>query len=134
MSNGEAPLEQGDEGLSPEALAERVYERVAEDESLRGDLTDEGFGPLLDWCANRIVSVVQHHSTPSLDELSEVFRGTMAMLVASAEHGDPGELTALPAEIVDPSCVEELSRIVSEVADPDSRAAMLAARLREECP
>lgn len=122
-------------GFSAEELAERVYERVAEDESLRGDLTDEGFGPLLDWCAGRIVRVVQDQGTPSLDALSEAFRDAMRSLVAAAETGDSSVLSALPPEVVDPGCVDALSTALNgDDDDPDRRAAEMVAQLGERCP
>ena len=35
--------------MDAEARAQRAVERLSEDEALRRDLTDSGFGPVLDW-------------------------------------------------------------------------------------
>lgn len=36
---------------TPEGLAERAVGALLDDETLRGDLTDEGFGPVIEWAS-----------------------------------------------------------------------------------
>jgi hypothetical protein len=45
---------------SVESLAERLSERLLEDESLRSGLTDDEYQPLLDWALERIGLVARH--------------------------------------------------------------------------
>src|SRR6185437_14729151 len=52
---------------SPDGLANAAIERLAEDESLRGDLTDDGFLPLQNWAfarLQRIAHEAAHHPDP----------------------------------------------------------------------
>lgn len=44
-------------------LAEALAERLVEDETARGELTDDEFQPLLDWALNRISELAQAYST-----------------------------------------------------------------------
>jgi hypothetical protein len=118
-----------------EELAERVYERVAEDESLRGALSDDGYGALLDWCANRIVNVALEPEVGTLDELADAFRETMRALVAAAEGGDSAALAELPPVAVDGGCFDELGKALEGGGnDPDRRAIALAEALTEYSP
>jgi len=48
------------------SIARRLFEAVAEDERLRGDLTDEGYAPLLAWCAQRAAQLASADPPPGL--------------------------------------------------------------------
>jgi nucleoside-diphosphate-sugar epimerase len=40
-------------------LAERAVGALLDDETLRGDLSDDGFNPLLDWATNALTAAAQ---------------------------------------------------------------------------
>lgn len=42
-----------------ESLAQGAVERLVENESLRGDLTDSGFGPIVEWASNALIGAAQ---------------------------------------------------------------------------
>lgn len=42
-----------------ESLAQGAVERLLENESLRGELTDDGFGPIVEWASNALIGAAQ---------------------------------------------------------------------------
>ena len=42
-----------------ESLAQGAVERLIENEALRGDLTDDGFGPIVEWASNALIGAAQ---------------------------------------------------------------------------
>lgn len=82
--------------MDPEALAQSTYERLAEDESLRGDLTDTGFGPLLDWAANQAIQLASSASDPAaFARKSEDLKALIRSLVEAASAGDASAVAGL---------------------------------------
>lgn len=82
-----------------ESLAQTAVERLSEDESLRGDLTDDGFGPLLEWAANAAIAYAQNLKSDKPDEAMDVYasrlKKVMQEVVSSAQAGkieDPAAL------------------------------------------
>jgi hypothetical protein len=83
--------------VSPVDLANSAIERLAEDEALRGDLTDEGFLPLQNWAFARLQRIVQeaaHHPDPhaAMDGYTAQIRAFIRAAVQVAEDGDLGDL------------------------------------------
>lgn len=128
-------------------VARRLFEAVAEDERLRGDLTDEGYAPLLAWCAQRVVQLAAVHLPPGpspargeghqlgarpavdFDRVAAALRATLAAIVRAAESGDGRDLAAVAAEIVDPSTLPDLRRALAAAPYADARARSMAAVL-----
>lgn len=82
-----------------ESLAQTAVERLSEDEALRGDLTDDGFGPLLNWAANAAIAYAQSLQSDKPDEAMDAYaarlKGVMQEVVAAAKAGkidDPAPL------------------------------------------
>ena len=42
-----------------ESLAQGAVERLLENESLRGDLTDAGFAPIVDWATTTLIAAAR---------------------------------------------------------------------------
>jgi hypothetical protein len=119
--------------MSPEQMAERVYERLAEDERLRGSLTDAGYGPLLDWaagCALAQAPRVAGRGQTGMDWLAQRLREALATLVQAAEGRQ--EVSRTPVSIVAGSAAHDrVAKALAQPGDPDSRAAAAAAALAE---
>jgi hypothetical protein len=119
--------------MNPEALAQSTYERLAEDESLRGDLSDAGFGPLLDWAANQAVQLASSASDPqAFAQRSEALRTLIRNLVQTASSGDVSGV----ADLIEPvfgkdEAAKSASRFAKLVLgqDPDENAQMLLTAL-----
>lgn len=62
-------------------LAESLAERLAEDESVRGDLADDEFQPLLDWAMNRIQELAKAYAALPPRAAEARFNQTAAQLV-----------------------------------------------------
>jgi len=90
--------------------ARRAVERLSEDEALRGDLTDEGYGPLLGVAAG--LAVARAGRFASTDDLYLALRRLLKGAVDAAERSDLSSLAAAAA----PALIE-----------PDERAALLGA-------
>jgi len=133
-------------------MARRLFEAVAEDERLRGDLTDEGYAPLLEWCARRAAQLASANPAPrpspargegpgggwpaaDFESLAAALRATLAAIVRAAERGDAADLAEISAEIVDPSTLPDLRRALAAApANPDGRARSMAALLTRRTP
>jgi len=81
----------------PDDLANPAIERLAEDEALRGDLTDDGFMPLQNWAFARLQHIAHetaHHPDPqaAMDGSASQIRAFVRAAVQAAEHGDLGDL------------------------------------------
>jgi hypothetical protein len=74
-----------------ESLAQGAVERLSEDESLRGDLTDEGFSPLLNWAANAAIAYAQNLQSDkpedAMDQYASRLKTVMQAVVADAQAG-----------------------------------------------
>jgi hypothetical protein len=115
-----------------DAVAQTVAERLSEDESLRGDLTDDGFSPVLNWAIDLATTAATR--LPDADALSAGIRGLVRGLVQAAESGDATPLKdALLPPLFTAEHVEELGRAVEqavgETTSPDERAQQLVQAL-----
>ncbi len=84
---------------SPDDLANPAIERLAEDEALRGDLTDDGYLPLQNWAfarLQRIAHEAAHHPDPqaAMDGYAAQIRAFVQAAVRAAESGALGDLPA----------------------------------------
>lgn len=136
------------------ARQERAAERLLEDESLRGDLADEEYQPLLDWALATSDQVVARTATPSdaeadvvvdaaLGQLREVVRSAARAITAMLDDGPAArdaelrELTVIvdpplvPSELVDSSKMTLMAAFDRVADDPSLAGANLAHSLAE---
>jgi hypothetical protein len=110
---------------------QRVVERLSEDEALRGDLTDAGYGALF----GAVVSLAEARGAQcaSTDELYVATRALLAGAVAAAEGSDPvSVLGAATAPLITPEEQATLSAALAELSGPaDEAAARIAQALKE---
>jgi len=91
-----APVERAAQAKDDE-ISRQVIERLAEDESLRGELTDDAFKPILDWVMSLIPSAA-HRAAPEPDpdeaaeRLSDAARQTVRTLVRAVSGGETSSL------------------------------------------
>lgn len=121
------------------SVAQTVAERLAEDETLRGDLSDIGFGPLLDWATNRAIAVAQRlaetdaGADAAAGELTERLRALVRAAVETAQTGDLAGLQAAVADgqpaIDDPAGTGRTIAAIALGDDPDANAEAIAAAL-----
>jgi hypothetical protein len=140
MPQSNAPATQTDAAGAGD-LAQRVAERLSEDEALRGSLTDAGFGPLLDWATN-IVTAAAHRTSASgaanADTLSDAARNLLRALVQAAESGDASSVHDAFSQPL--FTAEESSTLRGALADlpaqgdADARAKGLAQALANHVP
>ncbi len=82
-----------------ESLAQPAVERLSEDETLRGDLTDDGFGPLLEWAANAAIAYATNLKSNKPEEAMDAYaarlKGVIQAVVAAAEAGKIEDAAAL---------------------------------------
>jgi hypothetical protein len=124
--------------ISPDDLANAAIERLAEDEALRGDLTDDGFLPLQNWAfarLQRIAHEAAHHPDPqaAMDGHTSQIRSFVQAAVQAAESKDLGDLTdQVKPRIVlakDVSTVVDALRRIAFIDDADANAKAIAAAL-----
>ena len=122
-----------------EALAQGAVEALLQDESLRGDLTDEGFEPLLGWATDALTAVAEGIAATAEGDAAayarmaiagRAVRGVVAAAVRAAQDGDLEPLLAEPLLARAP---EDRARVASAGLhlgdDPDANAALLARAL-----
>lgn len=122
-----------------EALAQRAVERLSDDESLRGDLTDDGFGPLFDWAVNRAIALAGPIAAAppdgrddSLAALTDALRQAVRAAVAAADAGDTAPLIDVlgaPALRFDLGALQSALAGVTPGDDHDANAQAIAAAL-----
>lgn len=120
-----------------ESLAQGAVERLSEDESLRGDLTDDGFSPLLDWAANAAIAYAQNLKSDKPDEAMDAYasrlKSVMQEAVADAQAGkleDPAAL--LDFEMAQPEAARaKLATLKLEANKADDNAIKIAGLLSE---
>ncbi|HET8627109.1 MAG TPA: hypothetical protein VFL91_06805 [Thermomicrobiales bacterium] len=83
-----------------EALAERAAGPLLEDEALRGDLTDEGFGPLLDWATNALTAAAERVAAEPdaerrMDDAGAAVKATLQAAVQAAQGHARADTLAL---------------------------------------
>lgn len=74
------------------ANAERAVERILDDEALRGDLEDAGYGPLLSVVTK--LADARAASFPTTDALYAASRQLLATAVAAASDGNANPLAS----------------------------------------
>lgn len=124
--------------ISPDDLANAAIERLAEDESLRGDLTDDGYQPLQDWAIARLQRIAHeaaHHPDPqaAMDGFTEQIRAFVRAAVQAAQEGALGDLPdqVKPRVVLKsdaPAVVDVLKKITFS-NDADANAKAIAAAL-----
>lgn len=126
-----------------EALARSAAEPLLEDEALRGDLTDEGYGPLLDWATNALTAAAERVATAPdaerrMEDAGAAVKATLQAAVQAAQGHTRADSQAL---LRDPLVARSsLARArVAAVAyrlggDADRNAIRLAKALREVRP
>ncbi len=122
----------GQMGAGKEDLARVAVDRLSEDEALRGDLTDFGFGPLLDWG----VAAAQAYAPKAADSnameaYAARLKGVIETAVAIAQNGKLAELD--PLVDFDHSKSAKLTDDLKALKlgdDPDSNAEQIAAILK----
>jgi hypothetical protein len=121
--------------MSQDEADARLYESIADDERLRGSLTDTAYGPLLNWAARRASELANAAGDDEFELIATALHDAMAALVAAVEVGDPACL-----ETVDSSVLPEEARtaaadaLLSAEADPDARAQAVAEALETAGP
>lgn len=121
------------------ALAQGAVERLLEDERLRGDLTDDGFNPLLTWATAALTSAAQgatdDTATARMAEAEATTKRLVGAVVRAAQehsHAAIGELQN------DPAVARDLRTRLRVIAngwrlgdDADANAIRLARTLAE---
>src|SRR5262245_9290889 len=114
--------------MSTDDVAARLYEAVADDEVMRGDLTDEGYSAILGWVETRAIYLATTESDVEFDSLAEALRAAVRALVAAAERGNPTELTGIDPMVATPAAVAAITAaLVNAPDDRDARAQAMAA-------
>ena len=126
-------------------LAQSEVERLLDDETLRGDLTDEGFAPLLEWATKALLAAAQDvASAPDAEAearmaaAADEVKATLAAAVQAAQGQSRRDMLAL----VNTPLVAHHLLARSRVAlagfrlgpDPDANAGRLARALRDVRP
>lgn len=117
-----------------EQLARSAVERLSEDESLRGrgELSDIGFSPLLDWA----VAAVQAYApkaadADAMDKYTSRVRGVVQAAVGAAEAGKLDEPAALlDFDPADRAKAEADLKALTLGDDPDANGEQLAGVLK----
>ncbi|MDB5080821.1 MAG: hypothetical protein JWP00_2745 [Chloroflexi bacterium] len=113
-------------------LARQAVERLSEDEALRGDLSDFGFGPLLDW-ANAAVEAyaAKEPDSAAMDQYTSRVRGVVQSAVDTAQAGkldDPEALLDFDPPGRDKALADLKALQLGD--DPDDNAVKIAAVLQ----
>ena len=87
------------------SLAQGAVEALLDDEALRGDLTDDGFGPLLGWATDSLTALARELAATPLPQAQRrmatagrAVRSVVAAAVEAAQHPTRDRLRALLAE------------------------------------
>lgn len=131
-----APLSAPTPSAAAAALARPVIERLSEDEALRGDLTDAGFAPLLDWLTRLVTAAAERATTDpdsaaTMERVGDAARQLGRAVVRAAERGDAGAVAAaLAPPLLAPDEAERaasaLPRLAGDTADDRARALVRA--------
>lgn len=127
-----------------EELARPAVERFVEDESLRGDLTDASFGPVVAWISDLLLAAAgraagRPDSGDVMEQCASQARALGRSIGASAATGDLAEVReALEPPLLTPDetrrAADALSRLRLTAADPDERARTIVATLAALVP
>lgn len=128
-----------------ESLAQGAAELLMDDESLRGDLTDVGYGPVLDWATNALTAAAERFATlpdteaqAKMDAATDQIKHLVQAIVQAAEQHTRADVLAL---FNDPLLARNfrartriMARGVRLGADADDNAVQLARALRDVHP
>ncbi len=113
-------------------LARSAVERLSEDESLRGELSDIGFGPLLDWAVAAVKAyAAKAANSDAMDQYTGRVRGVVQAVVEVAQAGkldDPAAL--LDFEPANRDKAQTALKALSLGEDPDANAEQIATVLQ----
>ena len=124
------------------ALAQGPVERLLENERLRGDLTDDGFNPLVTWATDALTFAAQgvtdapdDAATARMAEAEETTKRVIEEVVRAAQEHSREAVRAL---MDDPAIASHLRTRLRVIAngwrlgdDPDANAIRLTGTLRE---
>jgi hypothetical protein len=115
-----------------DAVARQVIERLAEDEALRRNLTDDAFRPILDLVTSLVPAAAARVSAePDADEqLSQSARQLVQGLSAAVTSGDPSVVSAdLLHRFMSEDQINETLRALAAGKLPDTSASARAEAL-----
>ena len=125
-----------------EALAERAVGALLDDETLRGDLSDDGFGPLLEWAANALTAAARQvadapdaQAEARMEAAGVAVKETLAAAVQAAQGRSRRDALALAGTPLVARNTMARGRVLFAGFllgnDPDANARRLAAALRD---
>lgn len=118
--------------MDADAISNLLYESLADDEALRGNLSDMGYAPLLGWAAARAAQLAPATTEADLDRMAAALRGALRAVVAAATTGAPEDLAGIDPIVVPPELEGLLPTALRAAPQhPDGRARALAAVLVE---
>ncbi len=113
-------------------LARSAVERLSEDESLRGELSDIGFGPLLDWAVAAVKAyAAKAANSDAMDQYTGRVRGVVQAVVEVAQAGKLDDPVALLD--FDPANRDKAQAALQALSlsdDPDANAEQIATVLQ----
>ena len=118
--------------MAEKDLAQNAVERLSEDEALRGDLSDVGFGPLLDWATAAVTAYAAHASKQEdVDQYTDRVRGVVQSAVADADAGQIDPITdLLDFDSADKAGTEAALKALKLSDDSDQNAVDIAGVLQ----
>ena len=125
-----------------EALAERAAGALLDDETLRGDLSDDGFAPLLEWATNALATAAQGaaplpdaEAEARMEAAGAAVKQTLAAAVQAAQgrtRRDALALAGLPLVARNPLVRGRVAFAALRLgSDPDANARRLARALQD---
>jgi hypothetical protein len=129
--------------MSPDDLAAPAIEQLAEDERLRGDLTDDGFLPLQTWAVARLTDIArdaadERHPQAVMQAAAQTLRRFVAAAVAAAEAGRLGDLPRqVRAPVVQAQNASRVRAALQRIVfgpDADANARAIAGALAADVP
>lgn len=124
-----------------DTLAQGAVERLVENEALRGDLSDVGFGPIVEWASKALIGAAQQVTTDPddaaqarMDEAETATKRIVEEVVDAAQRHTRAEVLAL---MNDPTIARDLGARLRLAAngwrlsdDSDANAIRLIKALR----
>ncbi len=123
--------------VSPDDLANPAIERLAEDEALRGDLTDDGYQPLQSWAFAALTRLAgeaarEADSQAAMDRDTAAVRAVVQSAVQAATDKALGDLPEQIRAVVpetDRSAITEALHHITFTDDTDANAQAIAGAL-----
>jgi len=118
--------------MSENELAARLYESVADDEQLRGSLSDSAYAPVLQWAGTLAEELGSSADDSRLDDLQASLRAAVGALAAAIETGDTSSLTEIDPQLVGTDLRTALANAVqASIPEAEARAQAVAEVLQE---